>query len=63
MLQGNPFETELVVQERIRIVQEGVDPGKRSLKFKAFGKAQGWWRSFLATLDRPRDLRPVQDQR
>jgi len=67
MLQGSPFETELVVQERISIVQQGVDPGKRSLKFEAFGKVQGWWRSVLAALDRlrssPRDLRPVQDQR
>lgn len=67
MFQGNPFETELVVQERTRIVQQGVDPGTRSLKFKEFGKVHGWWRSFWAALDRPRasprDLRPVQDQR
>jgi hypothetical protein len=67
MLQGNPFETELVMQERIRMVQQGVDPGRRSLKLKGFGKIQGWWRSFLVTLNRPRssprDLRPVGDQR
>jgi hypothetical protein len=66
MLQGSSFEAELVVQERVRTVQQGVDPGRRTFKLQ-FGNVREWLRSLASALGRPRSsvrhLRPVQDRR
>jgi hypothetical protein len=58
MLQGNPFETELWVQERTETVQRGVEPQSQSFLTKAIEKVparpmdwtnqvrwrvKGWW--------------------
>jgi len=64
MLQGNPFETELVVRERTAAVRNGVD--QRLPLTKDPRKVRDWWRRIVAALrppsEMPRRLQPVEDQ-
>jgi hypothetical protein len=64
MLQGNPFETELVVQERIAAVRNGIDP--QPPHRRDLGKVRHWWARLVSAVrppsDVPRRLQPAEDK-
>jgi hypothetical protein len=51
MLQGNPFETQLEVDERTAMVQKGVAQQRGTRLLSGFRIAEGGWRSAIPSFD------------
>jgi hypothetical protein len=52
MLQGNPFETQLEVNERTAMVQKGVTQQRGTGLLDGRRAAEGGWRSAMPAFDR-----------
>ncbi len=66
MLQGNPFETELVMRDRTDTVRHDMALQQPSSKGLGRRTIQRWWRSLRSTLRvpsfSPPNLEPIEDR-
>jgi hypothetical protein len=66
MLQGNPFETELVMHERTSRIQQEVEQRGLPLATGGVRKVGRWLRSVVSALGvpsfNPRNLQPAKDR-
>ena len=66
MLQGNPFETELVVRDRTTHVRQNVEPSQVLHQAQGHTRMHRWWQSLLAAVHTPRhsapNLEPLKDR-
>ncbi len=54
MLQGNPFETELVARDNMMRVRQGIEPKPETFRVIAHVKVRQWGRTLVSALHVPK---------
>ena len=67
MLQGNPFETRLVMDEHVTSVRRDLQGQNIRFTAERVRRVQRWWQAFRSTLGFPKSslpsLAPIEDRR